>query len=58
MRRLGFAVESAADGEHALAILRQAPFDLLVSDYHMPRIDGFDLIRIIAPIRCSAISTR
>lgn len=47
MRRLGFAVESAADGEHALAILRQAPFDLLVSDYHMPRIDGFDLIRII-----------
>ncbi len=47
MRRLGFAVESADDGEHALALLRKMPVDLLISDYHMPRIDGFDLIRTI-----------
>ncbi|HEX6095026.1 MAG TPA: diguanylate cyclase [Thermoanaerobaculia bacterium] len=47
MRRLGFAVETASDGDHALALLREAPVDLLISDYQMPRIDGFDLIRTI-----------
>jgi two-component system, cell cycle response regulator len=47
MRRLGFAVETANDGEHALALLRESAFDLLVSDYQMPRVDGFDLIRVI-----------
>lgn len=47
MGRLGFTVESAADGEAALAILRKSPFDLLISDYQMPRVDGFDLIRTI-----------
>jgi diguanylate cyclase (GGDEF)-like protein len=48
MRRLGFAVESAEDGEAALAILRrESGVDLLISDYQMPRVDGFDLIRAI-----------
>ena len=46
MRRLGFAVECANDGESALAILRrESNVDLLISDYQMPRVDGFDLIR-------------
>jgi diguanylate cyclase (GGDEF)-like protein len=46
MRRLGFAVECANDGESALAILRrESSVDLLISDYQMPRVDGFDLIR-------------
>ena len=46
MRRLGFAVECADDGEHALAVLRrEGNVDLLISDYQMPRVDGFDLIR-------------
>ncbi|HEV7237751.1 MAG TPA: diguanylate cyclase [Thermoanaerobaculia bacterium] len=47
VHRLGFVVESAVDGEHALSILRQSAFDLLISDYQMPRIDGFDLIRAV-----------
>jgi len=47
MRRLGFTVESAMDGEHALKLLRESTFDLLISDYQMPRIDGFDLIRTV-----------
>lgn len=48
MRRLGFAVECADDGEHALAILRrERNVDLIISDYQMPRVDGFDLIRAI-----------
>ena len=47
LRRIGFVVESAVDGEHALSILHRSAFDLLISDYQMPRIDGFDLIRAI-----------
>jgi two-component system, cell cycle response regulator len=47
MRRLGFAVVTASDGDHALTLLREAPIDLLISDYQMPRFDGFDLIRAI-----------
>jgi diguanylate cyclase (GGDEF)-like protein len=47
LRGLGFAVESASDGAHALTRLRESPFDLVVSDYQMPRVDGFDLIRTI-----------
>lgn len=47
MRRLGFAVQTANDGEEALALLRADSFDLLISDYQMPRVDGFELIRAI-----------
>ena len=47
MRRLGFAVLTASNGEHALTLLREASVDLLISDYHMPHVDGFDLIRAI-----------
>lgn len=47
MRRLGFAVEAAVDGEDALARLRSASFDLLVADLEMPRMNGIELIRVI-----------
>ena len=47
MRRLGFTVDTAPDGESALRTLRESEFDLLVSDYQMPRFDGFDLIRAV-----------
>ena len=49
MRRLGFTVETAADGEHALALLSAAgaTFDLLIADFEMPRMNGLDLIREI-----------
>jgi diguanylate cyclase (GGDEF)-like protein len=47
MRRLGFMVEVALDGVHALEILRTASFDLVMADYDMPRMNGIDLIREI-----------
>ena len=47
MRRLGFAVETAADGLAALERLRTAPFDLLISDLEMPRMNGMLLIQEI-----------
>jgi two-component system chemotaxis sensor kinase CheA len=39
----GYAVATAVDGMEAFALLRAQPFDLLVSDVQMPRLDGFSL---------------
>src|SRR6185295_17574134 len=41
----GYQVETAADGEEALRLLRSKGADLLVSDVHMPRMDGLTLTR-------------
>jgi len=45
LRRAGYDVVQAADGEEALALLDAAgPFDLLVTDYAMPGLSGLELI--------------
>jgi two-component system chemotaxis sensor kinase CheA len=41
----GFFVLPAADGEEALALARERGCDLVVSDIHMPRLDGLGLTR-------------
>jgi two-component system chemotaxis sensor kinase CheA len=43
----GYHVRAAVDGVDALTILREGPFDLVVSDVEMPRMNGFDLTRRI-----------
>ena len=45
LRDRGFQVEAARDGIQALARLRQRPYDAVLSDLHMPRLDGADLLR-------------
>jgi serine/threonine protein kinase/DNA-binding response OmpR family regulator len=37
----------AADGAAAVALLEKQPFDLVVTDYNMPRLDGRGLIEFI-----------
>lgn len=39
----GYRVKTAIDGLEAFTLLRSEPFDVLVSDVEMPRINGFDL---------------
>jgi two-component system, chemotaxis family, sensor kinase CheA len=39
----GYKVTTAVDGMEAFTLLRAEPFDLLVSDVEMPRLNGFDL---------------
>lgn len=39
----GYRVTTANDGLEAWNALKQSPFDLLVSDVEMPRLDGFTL---------------
>jgi chemosensory pili system protein ChpA (sensor histidine kinase/response regulator) len=40
----GYAVQTAPDGWEAWELLQDHPFDLLVTDLEMPRMDGFDLL--------------
>jgi two-component system NtrC family response regulator len=43
----GYTVATAAGGEDALAILRQQPQDLVITDLSMPGISGVELLRRI-----------
>lgn len=48
----GFEVTTAADGAQGLREFRKAPFDLVVTDLLVPKLDGIRLaeeIRAIAP---------
>jgi diguanylate cyclase (GGDEF)-like protein len=46
-RRIGFQVETASNGAEALHLLRAHDFDLLIADFEMPRMDGFELMRAV-----------
>jgi two-component system chemotaxis sensor kinase CheA len=39
----GYAVKTACDGQDALTLLQNEPFDLVSSDVEMPKMDGFEL---------------
>jgi two-component system response regulator RegX3 len=47
LRREGFDVDEAADGEHALEAARREPFDLLVLDLMLPKLSGIDVCRVL-----------
>ena len=48
LRDVGYEVERAADGELALAAIRERPFDLVICDLKMPKIDGRTFYRLLA----------
>ena len=45
LERAGHEVEIAGDGEEALARFDEGAFDLVITDWNMPGIDGFELVR-------------
>lgn len=45
LKRLGVEIEQAEHGEDALERLANAPFDLVLMDCLMPRLDGFEATR-------------
>jgi diguanylate cyclase (GGDEF)-like protein len=48
LRQYQFQVVEAADGVEALGVIeREGDVRLVISDYHMPRMDGFQLIKAI-----------
>ena len=45
LRKLGYAVDAAADGEEALRSARIHSFDVIILDLMLPRIDGLTVLR-------------
>jgi two-component system cell cycle response regulator len=46
-RRLGLDVATAVDGAEAFDLLRSGDFDMLISDFEMPKKDGLELIAAV-----------
>ena len=55
LKREGFAVDAAADGEEGLYNGREVPFDLAIIDLGLPKMSGMDLVRAL---RSEARSSR
>lgn len=47
LRNHGYQAEGAEDGLQALQRLQHGEFDVIVTDLHMPRLDGLALLREI-----------
>ncbi len=45
--RRGYHVEQAGDGVEALEMIGAAPFDMIITDIKMPRMDGIELLKKI-----------
>jgi len=45
LKREGYEVTTAADGEQALAVLHKTPVHVVVTDLVMPRVGGMELLR-------------
>ncbi|MBR2783766.1 MAG: response regulator transcription factor [Firmicutes bacterium] len=51
LRRAGYQVTEAADGEEALAALEAGPVHLMIVDVMMPKLDGLELTRSLREAR-------
>ena len=48
LKRDGYEVTAAADGEQALAVMARTPVEVVVTDLVMPKLDGLSLLRRVA----------
>lgn len=47
LKREGFAVDAAGDGEEGLYNGREVPFDMAIIDLGLPKMSGMDLVRAL-----------
>lgn len=47
LKRAGYAVTSAADGEEAIEHLNKEIFDLVITDWRMPKVDGMEVLKAV-----------
>jgi DNA-binding NtrC family response regulator len=48
LKREGYEVTTASDGEQALAVLQKSPVEVVVTDLVMPRMNGLELLQRVA----------
>ena len=53
LERRGYRVDQARDGMEALAHIESTPFDLVISDIRMPRLDGMALLDAVTEKKIS-----
>jgi len=45
LQNYGYSIQAVSDGDEALELLKTEKFDLLITDYDMPRVTGFELVK-------------
>lgn len=43
--RLPLDIQEAEDGEQGLTLFSRSPFDLIITDYRMPKMDGLAMLK-------------
>ena len=51
LQSLGYAVKGASRGPAALELVRNEPFDLMIIDYKMPGMNGFEVFEEARALR-------
>ncbi|MBI4246414.1 MAG: response regulator [Candidatus Rokubacteria bacterium] len=51
LQSLGYTVRGASRGDQALELIRQEPFDLVIVDYKMPEMNGFEVFEQARALR-------
>lgn len=51
LQSLGYAVKGANRGQAALDLVRNEPFDLMIIDYKMPEMNGFEVFEAARALR-------
>jgi CheY-like chemotaxis protein len=54
LEEMGYRVQIACDGEEGLKLFESCNFDVVVTDYRMPRMDGKELIQRIRQLNPNA----
>lgn len=54
LQELGCSVSTATNGDEALELFSKQKFDVIVTDYKMPRMNGVELIKRIRGVQAGA----
>jgi CheY-like chemotaxis protein len=54
LEEVGYRVQIATNGEEGLKLFEAFPFDVVVTDYRMPRMNGAELIQRIRQLKPTA----